>query len=118
LTSKYPVVFSDHTGVYKRKHASSLSANQYQNYQSVMLPSTLRVCEKIRDMNRSDGENTALAERVLFELKHALWSANFQPAKRFVKLADELQVKGAEFRLYKFWLYLRLDISWLYVKLI
>lgn len=117
LTSKYPVVFSDHIGVYKRKHSQSLSANQYRRYQSEMLPSTLRVCEKIREMNETLPEDLALMERVLFELKHALWSANFDAAQGFVKLADELMVKGLEFRLYKLWLWLRLDMSWLYVQL-
>ncbi|PZX59255.1 glycosyltransferase involved in cell wall biosynthesis [Algoriphagus ratkowskyi] len=117
LTSKYPVVFSDHVGVYKRKHAQSLSANQYQRYQSAMLPSTLRVCEKIREMNKTFSEDVALKNRVLYELKHSLWSANFQVAKGFVNLADELEIKGMELRLYKIWLLLRLDMSWLYVQL-
>ncbi|REG83082.1 glycosyltransferase [Algoriphagus antarcticus] len=117
LTSKYPVVYSDHVGVYKRKHSHSLSANQYRRYQSEMLPSTFRVCEKIREMNESLSEDLALKERVLFELKHALWSANFDSAKGFVNLANELNAKGLEFRLYKVWLRLRLDISWLYVQL-
>lgn len=117
LTNKHPVVFSDHVGVYKRKHASSLSANQYRRYQSVMLPSTLRVCEKIRVMNRNTDEDEALVARVLFELKHALWSANFDSAKGFVALANDLKVKGVELSLYKLWLRLQLDISWLYVQL-
>lgn len=117
LTSKYQVVFSDHIGVYKRKHSNSLSANQYRRYQSEMLPSTLRVCEKIRELNESLDENSALKERIIFELKHALWSANFDDAKGFVKLADELMLKGPELQLYKLWLRLRLDMSWLYVQL-
>jgi glycosyltransferase involved in cell wall biosynthesis len=117
LTSKYPVVFSDHIGVYKRKHSNSLSAIQYRRYQSEMLPSTLRVCEKIRELNETFSEGLALKKRVLFELKHGLWSANFDSAKGFVKLANELEVKGFEFRMYKLWLWLRLDMSWLYVQL-
>jgi glycosyltransferase involved in cell wall biosynthesis len=117
LTSKYPVLFSDHVGVYKRKHSSSLSANQYRRYQSEMLPSTLRVCEKIRTMNRALSEDLALKDRVLFELKHALWSANFDSAKGFVGLAKQINIESNEFSLYKVWLRLKLDISWLYVKL-
>ncbi|MEP0713231.1 MAG: glycosyl transferase, partial [Algoriphagus sp.] len=117
LTSKYPVVFSDHIGIYKRKHANSLSAQQYRRYRSVMLPSTLRICEKIRDINTSLTEKSALKTRVIFELKHALWSANFDVAQGFVALAKELEVEGVEFRLYRLWLWLKLDISWLYVQL-
>ncbi|WP_057938685.1 glycosyltransferase [Algoriphagus resistens] len=117
LARSYPVVFSDHVGVLKRKHANSLSASQYQRYRSQMLPSTLRVCEKIRKMNRDARENEALSIRILYELKHALWSANFQVAKGFILLANEMKIKGAEFRLYKLWFFLRLDISWLYVRL-
>ncbi|MEB2776041.1 glycosyltransferase family 2 protein [Algoriphagus sp. D3-2-R+10] len=117
LTNKYPVVFSDHVGVYKRKHPASFSANQYKSYHSDMLPSTLRVCEKIRAMNRASSEDSALKARVLFELKHALWSANFDPAKGFVILAKQLEVKSLEFSLYRLWLRIRLDISWLYVTL-
>lgn len=117
LARSYPIAFSDHVGVLKRKHANSLSASQYQRYQSQMLPSTLRVCEKIREMNRDARENGALSIRILYELKHALWSGNFQVARGFVQLANQMKIKGTVFRLYKLWLFLRLDISWLYVKL-
>ncbi|MEB2784385.1 glycosyltransferase [Algoriphagus persicinus] len=117
LTNKYPVVYADHVGVYKRKHPHSLSANQYRCYQSEMLPSTLRVCEKIRAMNSTLSEDLALQKRVLYELKHALWSANFVPAQGFVRLARQLGVESIEFSLYQLWLRIRLDVSWLYVTL-
>lgn len=117
LTSKYQVVFSDHIGVLKRKHSQSLSAKQYQSYNSTMLPSTLKVCQKIREMNSSEKEDEALGERILFELKHALWSANFPVAEGFAKMADEMRVKTMEFRLYRLWLILRVDLTWLYAKL-
>lgn len=117
LARDFPVVFSDHIGVLKRKHGASLSAGQYRRYQSQMLPSTLRVCGKIREMNRSVREDAALSERILFELKHALWSANFQSAEGFVRLAKVLKVDKPVFWLYRIWLRLRIDLSWLYVKL-
>ncbi|WP_339758315.1 glycosyltransferase [Algoriphagus aquimarinus] len=117
LSRDFSIVFSEHIGVLKRKHGDSLSASQYQRYQSKMLPSTLRVCEKIKEMNKSSIENDALAERILFELKHTLWSANFEVAKGFVKLAEEMNIQGIQFNLYKLWLRVRLDISWLYVNL-
>ena len=68
-------------------------------------------------MNREISEDLALQERVLYELKHALWSANFTIAAGFVDLANQLAIQNLEFDLYKLWLRLKLDISWLYVKL-
>jgi glycosyltransferase involved in cell wall biosynthesis len=117
LAREYPAVFSDHIGVLKRQHSKSLSSNQYQRYKSMMLPSTLIVCEKIKEMNIYPEENIALGKRILFELKHALWSANFEPAEGFVKLGEEIGLKGIKFSLYKFWLKKRYDISWLYLQL-
>lgn len=117
LARSHPVVFSDHIGVLKRKHASSLSSAQYQRYQSKMLPSTLIVCEKIKQMNVHPEEDKALGRRILYELKHALWSANFEPAEGFVKLGEEVGLKGLKFFIYKFWLKRRFDFSWLYLKI-
>ena len=117
LARKYPILFSDHIGVLKRKHSSSLSASQYQRYQSKMLPSTVAVCRKIQQMNRQESENKALGLRILYELKHALWSANFQSAEDLISIGDEIGLKGIKLMLYKFWVKKRLDISWLYVKI-
>ncbi|UZD24289.1 glycosyltransferase [Algoriphagus halophytocola] len=117
LSRKYPAVFSDHIGVVKQKHLASLSATQYQRYQSLMLPSTLQVCRKVQSMNQVASENSALRERVMYELKHALWSANFEVAEGFVHLGTELKISGAKFLIYKLWLWARLDLSALYVRL-
>lgn len=117
LARKYPILFSDHIGVLKRKHSRSLSASQYQRYQSKMLPSTVAVCRKIQQMNRQESENKALGLRILYELKHALWSANFQSAEDLISIGDEIGLKGIKLMLYKFWVKKRLDISWLYVKI-
>lgn len=117
LIRKYPVVFSDHVGVLKRLHPRSMSAQQYQRYISRMLPSTVKVCEKALILNQTEGENKALKERVLFELKHAMWSANFLAAAKLIDLAEKLHTKSIKLSLYKWWLKTRLDISWLYVHL-
>lgn len=117
LARKYSLVFSNHLGVLKRKHSRSLSSGQYQRYQSVMLPSTVAVCEKIHAMNSHESEDEALGVRIRYELKHALWSGNFEPARRLVELGEQLRLGGLEFRFYKFWLRKRWDISWLYVKI-
>lgn len=114
MARKYPLLFSDHVGVLKREHDDSMSSHQYQAYNSKMLPSTLIVCRKIKEMNETEDENAALKTRVLYELKHALWSANFEVAKGFIDLGVEIGIKNPIFLVYKIWASLKLDISWLY----
>lgn len=117
LARKYQFVFTNHIGVKKRIHPKSFSASQYKAKNSLMLPSTLKVCQKIHKMNRSSKEKRALLFRVMHEAKHALWSANFEMAKGFIDLADELNPKAAKLNWYKKWLKNRWDFSGLYVFL-
>ncbi len=117
LARRHPVCFSDHIGVLKRQHARSMSAGQYLPHHSRMLPSTVKVCAKIHQMNRLPEENRALATRILHELKHALWSANFEPARGLVRLGETLGMNNLEFRFYRIWAKNAWDISWIYVKL-
>lgn len=114
LARKYDFVFNEHIGVKKRILKSSFSARQYKIRSSVMLPSTLKVCYKIRDMNRTRQEDKALANRVMFEAKHALASANFDAAAGFLDLAEDIGVKGVSFSLFRIWEKTRLDLSFLY----
>lgn len=114
LARKYTFVFSNHIGVKKRIHSKSFAASQYRSRNSVMLPSTLKVCQKIKSMNRSPKENKALLQRVMFETKHALWSANFNVAEGFLALAEELNASGKTFLWYKKWCKSRWDFSSLY----
>lgn len=117
LSRKYQFVFTNHIGVKKRIHSKSFSASQYKSKNSEMLPSTLKVCQKIHKMNRSSKEKRALLFRVMHEAKHALWSANFEVAKGFIDLADELNPRAAKLNWYKKWLKNRWDFSRLYVFL-
>ncbi|MDF2157150.1 glycosyltransferase [Algoriphagus sp. CAU 1675] len=117
LARKYPVIFSDHIGVLKRKHKRSMSADQYKRYFSKMLPSTVKVCQKAFEMNSSQEENEALGERILYELKHALWSANFQSANSLIALGKKINLAGLKFNLYKIWAKYRWDISWVYIRI-
>mgnify|MGYP005748036027 FL=1 len=114
LARKYPVIFSDHIGVLKRKHGKSMSATQYKRYHSPMLPSTVKVCSKIETMNIYPEESRALAKRVMHELKHALWSANFGPAKELVEMGKRIGLKGLLFKFYTIWASKEWDISWAY----
>lgn len=117
LARNHPAVFSDHIGVLKRKHSQSVSAHQYLPHRSKMLSSTVRVCAKILNMNITEEENQALQVRILFELKHALWSANFGPARDLVGLGESLGINSLLFRIYKIWAKRGWDISWLYLHL-
>lgn len=117
LTRNHPVLFSNHIGVLKRKHAQSMSAGQYRPHRSKMLPSTAKVCSKIHQMNLYPDENKALEVRLLYELKHALWSANFEPAREFIRLGENLGLKNLEFKFYRYWARKAWDISWLYTMI-
>lgn len=118
LARKYPVIFSDHIGVLKRKHSKSMSSAQYMRYKSPMLPSTVKVCSKIETMNIYPEESKALAKRVMHELKHALWSANFGPAKELVEMGKRIGLKGLLFRFYSLWASKEWDLSWAYEFLV
>ncbi|WP_241275577.1 glycosyltransferase family 2 protein [Belliella calami] len=117
LSREYRAVFSDHVGIKKRIHPKSFSKNQYLPKASVMLPSTLKVCNKIKSMNKNWEEDQALLKRVMFETKHALWSANFDVAVGFLELAKSLNAKGMEYEFFRKWSMVKIDLSRLYVTL-
>lgn len=114
LARRYEFVFNGNIGVKKRILKTSFSANQYRIKNCVMLPSTLKVCRKIQAMNRSLQENQALQWRVMYETKHALASANFDIAARFLDLAKEIGTSGFRYHLFRLWGKTRLDLSYLY----
>jgi glycosyltransferase involved in cell wall biosynthesis len=114
LSRKFPAVFSNHIGVKKRLHSASFSHKQYQPKFSKILPSTLRVCQKIFELNLNEEENQALLFRVMFEAKHALWSANFDVAHGFLNLAKELRNSGFIYNLFRFWANSKINLSGIY----
>ncbi|MFD2202761.1 glycosyltransferase family 2 protein [Shivajiella indica] len=114
MSRNHPFVFSDHIGIVKNIHSKSLSAGQYRAKNSIMLPSTLKVCQKIKAMNRSKEEDDALKVRVLYELKHALFSANFEVASGFIDLAKNLGASGFNFFLFRLWEKHQWDLSSVY----
>lgn len=111
---KFYFVFNEHIGVKKRILESSFAAQQYRVKSSVMLPSTLMVCHKIKDMNRTQQEDKALVSRLMYEAKHALASANFDVAAGFLDLAGKTGVSGFWYRLFSLWAKTKLDLSFLY----
>lgn len=117
MARKHPFVFSDHIGISKRLHEDSMSAGQYRSRNSVMLPSTLMICKKIKLLNQNKEEDKALLKRVMYESKHALWSANFKVAAGFLELAEMLGAKSPTFYFFKKWLKYEWDVSDLYEKM-
>ena len=115
MARRYHFVFSPHIGVTKRILKTSFSAGQYRLRTSAMLPSTLKVCEKIAKINRTEQEGRSLRFRVMFEAKHALLSANFDVADRFLELANRTGVRGPRFQLYQWWARKRLNVSSFYL---
>src|SRR5690606_311610 len=114
LARKHHFIFNEHIGVKKRILKSSFSSQQYRIRSSSMLPSTLKVCYKISEMNRTPQENDALGIRLLFEAKHALGSANFKAADGFLELAGQMRVSGTRYFLFKLWAKIELDLSFFY----
>jgi glycosyltransferase involved in cell wall biosynthesis len=116
MARDYRIVFSDHIGVAKTIHNKSWSQQQYRPKNSTMLPSTLKVCEKIAKLNRLDSENEALLKRILFECKHALWSANFEAARGFLELARRLGYQSLPLiKVYHLWAQNEWDFSGIYL---
>lgn len=114
MSRKYPFVYGDFIGVYKRELPGSLSTRQYQARNSVLLPSTLRVCEKIYDLVANEKEREALKFRLLHEIKHSLASANFKVAGEFLALYRKLSQAGARYFFFNLWYASRLDMSGMY----
>lgn len=114
LARNYSFAFNEHPGVIKRILKASYAAKQYRIKNSPMLASTLRVCRKIQNMNRTEAENLALQQRVMFETKHALASANFGVVKDFLDLGKEIGVSGPMYKIYRSWDRHRWDLSIIY----
>lgn len=114
LARNYSFIFSNHIGVVKNIHSGSFSAAQYSPKRSKMLPSTLKVCWKIKEMNRRTQENEALLKRIYFETKHALLSGNFEVATGFLDLAKQVGGKGFKYRLFKTWSASKVNLSPVY----
>ncbi|HNP18251.1 MAG TPA: glycosyltransferase [Fulvivirga sp.] len=63
--------FTDEVLVQKRKLKGSMSERQYQR-KSEQMRSTLVVCKKIMDMNRTKSEKKALRKRIYYEMRQCI----------------------------------------------
>ncbi len=77
--------FTDEVLVKKRKVAGSLSEAQF-TYRSMHQASTLKVCQKIKELNRTREENSALRKRCFYEIKQCIKQGNWSLITGFLKL--------------------------------
>ena len=75
-----------------RKVSGSLSTKFYEKG-SPLAESTYQVCLKIQSLNRSQGENEALAQRIRYERRQCALLGNWNLARRFGQLLSELANK-------------------------
>lgn len=77
--------FTNEVLVKKRKVPGSLSDQQFRR-KSTHQKSTLRVCQKIKELNRTREERSALRTRCLYEINQCLKQRNFKLISGFLRL--------------------------------
>ncbi|WP_424963553.1 glycosyltransferase [Ekhidna sp.] len=77
--------FTNNILVKKRKVMGSLSDHQFR-YRTKHQESTLRVCQKIKELNRSKEEDSALRKRCFYEIKQCIKQGNLKLIFHFLKL--------------------------------
>lgn len=85
----FKFVYSPRVLVKKRSVANSMSKNQFTRAGDQRW-STLRVCEKIRDLNQTAEEDKALKRRVWYELKVSLKLLDLRLGFEYIKLLTRL----------------------------
>lgn len=94
------------------KHPHSLSTKVYKKNDK-QLHSTYIICEKIKRLNKTQSEDEALARRLKYELRQAVFSANHLEATLFGLFLKELKRLDFWSRILlgiNIW---KLDLSWL-----
>ncbi len=86
---EYFYSYTDRILMQKQVIANSHSAKQYQRKNPHCL-STLKVCEKAFNLNRTPDENRALLKRINYELKWALITENWEAASLFLKTKKKI----------------------------
>ncbi|SNT12646.1 Glycosyltransferase involved in cell wall bisynthesis [Ekhidna lutea] len=77
--------FTDEVLVKKRIVKESLSSQQFK-FRSIHQASTLKVCQKIKELNITRQENSALSKRCLYEIKQCIKQGNISLIPEFIKL--------------------------------
>ena len=93
--------FTDRILVKKRIVPQSWSTLQYDN-KNRQLESTLKVCYKAKELNKTKEENIALSHRLKYEMRQALRFRNFKVAAHMLALKKEVDPHYFEDFLYSF----------------
>jgi len=95
LQEKHPVYFQDHIGVWSVStsshcHAGPISTNKSDASEYI------GCCEKgqSNEIFILKEDKAIRKEEFSMKLKHALWSANFEPAEAFLSWGEEIGLKG------------------------
>jgi glycosyltransferase involved in cell wall biosynthesis len=106
IARKYEFRFLDEIVIQKRILSNSLGKMAFQkNNQAIK--SSLRVCQKIKEMNRTQSENQALAKRVKGFLKRAALTEGFDSVFEFGQLLKSLDSLGFQSRCFIMLSYIR-----------
>ncbi|WP_425390621.1 glycosyltransferase [Ekhidna sp.] len=82
---KWKYAFTDEVLVKKRIIKGSLSDLQFQ-FGTKHQESTLKVCQKIKELNETKEERSALRARCIYEIKQCVRQGNFSLIPSFIKL--------------------------------
>jgi glycosyltransferase involved in cell wall biosynthesis len=90
MARHYKFGYLDEVLTLKRKTKGSLSTFFYKQRKNELLESTLRICYKIKAMNKNRDEDRALAFTVKYHMRQAYFTENFTLAKEYGQLLREL----------------------------
>ncbi|QCR23324.1 glycosyltransferase [Pontibacter sp. SGAir0037] len=100
---KYLYFYLDQVLTKRRLHARSLSKQVYKKGDR-QLASTVKVCYKAAGLIRNNSEKQALIHRVKYELRHAVFTENFEEAKALQLLLQQLKGSSKTGSIFKFML--------------
>jgi glycosyltransferase involved in cell wall biosynthesis len=87
---KYKYAYQDEILTFKRKVKGSLSTKFYQLRQNKLLDSTLIICRKAAKLNRTEGEQEALAKNIRYHLRQSYYTKNYHLVSGYAALLKEL----------------------------
>jgi glycosyltransferase involved in cell wall biosynthesis len=72
-----------------RRSSSSMSSNLYRSGDQQLM-STYLICEKAISLNKTKTENEALLQRIRYEFRHSVLTANYREAELFFALIKQI----------------------------
>ncbi|MDF9800912.1 glycosyltransferase involved in cell wall biosynthesis [Catalinimonas alkaloidigena] len=109
---KYKYDYLDECTTLVRKINKSMSTGWYK-IGDRQLYSTFQVCQKAKNLNRTPDDREALAKRVKFEIRQAVFSDNRKEATLFFGLLNEIYGIRGGYKLLKLLNSLNIRLRWL-----